>query len=400
MNRRLRILHVITRLDRGGSAENTLLTVAGLDPERFDITLAVGPTAGDPGATEAEARRRGVRFFDVPHLVRAPRPASDLRALICLRRLMRDEAWDLVHTHTSKAGILGRWAAHRQGIPGIVHTPHGHVFYGYYGKAATKVFIHLERRAAHWCHRLVALTVADRDDNLRFGVGAPSQWDVIHSGVDFSSLNNTAADAAVIRNSLGIGLQDLVVGTLGRLTAVKGQQDLVRAFDMLLRVQPDARLLVVGDGEQESALRALATDLGVMRRTVFSGWRQDVGDVLRSVDIFALPSHNEGMGKALVEAMYLGRPVVATKVGGIPELITDGVEGILVPPRDPASLATALQRLAGDAGLRESLGRRAAIKALTYGSVPMVNKLSNLYEKLAAADHQPDSGGAVAIQPF
>jgi glycosyltransferase involved in cell wall biosynthesis len=230
LNRRLRVLHIITRLDRGGSAENTLLTVAGLDLERFDITLAVGLTTGDPGPTEAKARQRGVRFVDVPHLMRSPRPTRDLRALGRLRRLMRDEAWDLVHTHTSKAGILGRWAAHRQRVPCIVHTPHGHVFYGYYGRALTKVFIHLERQAARWCHRLVALTTADRDDNLRFGVGTPSQWSIIHSGVDFCSLNNTAVDTAAIRSVLGIGAQDLVVGTLGRLTAVKGQQDLVRAF--------------------------------------------------------------------------------------------------------------------------------------------------------------------------
>jgi glycosyltransferase involved in cell wall biosynthesis len=136
-----------------------------------------------------------------------------------------------------------------------------------------------------------------------------------------------------------------------------------------------------------------------MHRTVFAVWRQDVGDVLRTVDVFALPSHNEGMGKALMEAMYLERPVVATKVRGIPELITDGVEGLLVPPRDPASLMTALQRLASEAGLRQSLGRKEAIKALTYGSDAMVERISNLYEELAAAALEPRRGSAVASQP-
>jgi glycosyltransferase involved in cell wall biosynthesis len=396
MSRRLRMLHVITRLDHGGSAENTLLTVAGLDPECYDITLAVGPTVGDPSPTEIEARRRGVRFVDMPHLVRAPQPTSDVRALRCLQRLLREEVWDLVHTHTSKAGILGRWAAHRAGVPGIVHTPHGHVFYGYYGSVVTGAFIRLERRAANWCHRLVALTAADREDHLRFGVGAPSQWDVIHSGVDFAPLSATATDRAAMRMELGIGRQDLVIGTLGRLAAVKGQQDLVRAFSVLLSVVPEARLLLVGDGEQEVALRSLASDLGVISRCVFGGWRQDVGDVLRAVDIFALPSHNEGMGKALVEAMYLGCPVVATNVGGIPELITDGVEGLLVAPRDPASLAEALQRLVADVALRQRLGSRAAVRAHAYSSQLMVEKLSTLYQELALSGYENRRAATVA----
>ena len=394
MSRRLRVLQIITRLDRGGSAENTLLTVAGLDPETFDVTVAVGPTVGEPSPTEAKARNRGVRFVHIPHLVRAPQPLHDLRAVTALRRLIRSEAWDLVHTHTSKAGFLGRWVAHRHGIPAIVHTPHGHVFYGYHGAAMTAAFVRLERRAARWCHRLVALTAADRDDHLRFGVGAPSQWVIVHSGVDFRPLDDVAAGAPAIRADLGIGTQDLVVATLGRLTSVKGHHDLVRAFADLLVAHPHARLLVVGDGEEEGALRELAVQTGVAARTVFAGWRQDVGDVLRAVDIFAMPSHNEGMGKALVEAMYLRRPVVATTVGGISELITDGVEGLLVPPSDPPRLAAALLRLAADVDLRRRLGSQATQRARAYGSEPMVRKLSNLYAQLAGT---PEPGREAAV---
>ena len=312
MNRLLRVLHIITRLDRGGSAENTLLTVAGLDPDSFDVTVAVGPTAGDPSPTEAKARNRSVRFVHIPDLVRAPRPLRDLRAILNLRRLIRSEAWDVVHTHTSKAGILGRWVAHRHGIPAIVHTSRPRVLRILRGRYDSRLrppgapggaLVSSPRRP----HR------RDRDDNLRFGVGAPSQWVIVHIGVDFQPLDDVGADAAAVRADLGIGAQDLVVATLGRLTPVKGQGDLVRAFADLLAAHPHARLLIVGDGEEEEALRQLAA------RTVFAGWRQDVGDVLRAVDIFALPSHNEGMGKALVEAMYLRCPVVATNVGGIPE---------------------------------------------------------------------------------
>ncbi len=195
------------------------------------------------------------------------------------------------------------------------------------------------------------------------------------------------------------GPGDLVVATLGRLTAVKGQVDLVRAFADLLPKSPQARLLFIGDGEQQAALRALTVKVGVAERTISAGWRRDVGDVLRAVDIFALPSHNEGMGKALVEAMYVGCPAIATNVGGIPELITDGVQGLLVPPRKPSFLATALRRLANDATLRRRLSDQAIERARMYDSHSMVQKLRSLYEELATAAPTRTSEAAVALQP-
>lgn len=257
----------------------------------------------------------------------------------------------------------------------------------------------LERRAAGWCDRLVALTAADLEDHLRFGVGSPSQWVIVHSGIDFRTLDHVAASPQAVRAELGIGPGDLVVATLGRLTAVKGQADLVRAFADLLPKSPQARLLFIGDGEQQAALRALTVKVGVAERTIFAGWRRDVGDVLRAVDIFALPSHNEGMGKALVEAMYVGCPAIATNVGGIPELITDGVQGLLVPPRKPSFLATALRRLANDATLRRRLSDQAIERARMYDSHSMVQKLCSLYEELATAAPTRTSEAAVALQP-
>lgn len=397
MSTRLRVLHVITRLDRGGSAENTLLTVAGMDPDRYDVTLAVGVTVDDPGPTAAAARARGVRFVDVPGLVRAPSPVQDLRAGLALRRLLHSEPWDLVHTHTSKAGIIGRWAAHRARVRAIVHTPHGHVFYGYYGAMVTRAFIQLERLAAGWCHRLVALTAADRQDHLRFGVGRPEQWEVVHSGVDFRPLDVTTTPAAALRQQLGLAPDDLVVGTLGRLAAVKGQADLIRAFAGLHRQRPKARLLLIGDGEEAGTLRALAQDIGVHEQIVFAGWCDNVGDMLRLLDIFVLPSHNEGMGKALVEAMYLQRPVIATRVGGVPELITDQMHGLLVEARDHEQLTAALLRLADEPALRLQLAQQGAVRARDYGSHSMVEKLCCVYEELVAPEPGTRREAAVAL---
>ncbi len=374
---RPRVLHVITRLDRGGSAENTLLSAARM--EAYAATVAVGLTQGEHSPTEALARERGVEFVAVPHLVRPIRPLQDLRALWELWRLMRQRRFDLVHTHTSKAGLLGRVAACLAGVPRLVHTAHGHVFYGYYGPVRSRLFVWLERWAAGFTDRLIALTSAEEADQLRFGVAPAAKFAVIHSGVDFAPFHRQGSGRQEVRAGLGIDPEGLVIGTLGRLTAVKGQADLVRAFALVRRQVEAAWLLLVGDGEEREALEDLARRLGVRDRVVFAGWRDEVPAVLRAMDIFAFPSLNEGMGKALVEAMYAGLPVVATRVGGVPELIHEGLDGLLVPPSQPAELAAALLRLVLDAPQRQVMGRAAAQHAGEYSVEKMIEKLAALY---------------------
>jgi glycosyltransferase involved in cell wall biosynthesis len=371
------VLHVITRLDRGGSAENTLLSAAHM--RGFAAVVAVGPTQGERSPTEALARERGVEFVEVPHLVRPISPLQDLRALWELWSLMRRRRFALVHTHTSKAGLLGRVAAYLAGVPRLVHTAHGHVFYGYYGPALSQLFVWLERWAAGFTDQLIALTSAEEADQLHFGVAPVAKFVVIHSGVDFAPFHRPGPDRLAVRQALGIPAGGLVIGTLGRLTAIKGQADLVQAFAQVRRQVEEAWLLLVGEGEEGAVLRALARQLGVEERVVFAGWRGEVPAALRAMDIFAFPSLNEGMGKALVEAMYAGLPVVATRVGGVPELIGEGTEGLLVPPREPAMLAAALLELAGDEGRRRVLGEAAAHKAQRYSVESMIEKLEALY---------------------
>lgn len=377
---RPRVLHVITRLDRGGSAENTLLCAAHL--RAYETVVAVGPTQGERSPTEALARQQGVEFVEVPQLVRPLRPVADLRALWQLWRLMRRGRYDLVHTHTSKAGLLGRVAAYLARVPCRVHTAHGHVFYGYHGPALSRLFVWLERWAAWITHRLIALTPAERADQLRFGVGSPAKFSVIHSGVDFAPFLRPPADREVTRRVLGLGLDGVVVGTLGRLTPIKGQADLLRAFALVRPQVPEAWLLVVGDGEEGLGLAALARELGVAGRVVFAGWREEVPDLLRAMDLFVLPSLNEGMGKALVEAMFVGLPVVATRVGGVPDLVGEGRSGLLVAPGQPEALAAAILELAADPRRRRDLGARAAQVAREYSVESMIEKLDRLYQSL------------------
>jgi len=387
MNVPVRVLHVITRLDPGGSAENTLLTVARLDKSRFEVHLAVGKTTGDPGPTLDEACTSGVALFEIPELVRAIAPLADWRALHSLRRIMRGNDYDIVHTHTSKAGILGRLAARLEGVPRILHTPHGHVFYGYYGAVTTQLFVWLERWAAGFTDRLIALTQADLEDHLRFGIAPRERFCVIHSGIDFSAFENgaTRRDRAAIRSNLGIDPDGIVIGSLGRLTAIKGHRVLLEAFATVRDRVADAWLLLVGDGEERIALQALARELGVEDHTVFAGWREDIAEVLSGMDVFVFPSINEGLGKALVEAMYAGVPCVATNVGGIRELIRHEQEGLLVPPASPQELTDGVFRLLDHDAERSRFAAAANKRAQAYSAESMVEQIELLYDEVV--DH-------------
>jgi len=379
--KRVRVLHVITRLDRGGSAENTLLTVAGANLERFAVALASGPTQGERSPTEARAREVG-DYIDIPDLLRAIRPLSDLRALWQLYRVMRKGRYDIVHTHTSKAGLLGRLAAYFARVPMVVHTPHGHVFYGYYGPFISGVFVRLERWAASMCDRIIALTCKGAEDHIELGVAAREKFTVIHSGIEFPEGEYVGEGREILRAEWGLGADALVIGTLGRLTAIKGQKDLIEAFSLLFDKAPNTYLLLVGDGEEREALVKFADKLGVHARVIFAGWRGDIYAVLAAMDLFALPSLNEGMGKALVEAMYVGLPCVATRVGGVPELVGDGKEGFTVPAAAPQELADALFKLTSDENLRAQCGAAGRRRASAYSADAMIRKIEILYEEI------------------
>ena len=381
-NNKLRVLHIITRLDRGGSSENTLLTVAGLDKERYVVTLASGPSTEDIGPTQVKAQHGGVVFLQVPHLRRAICPLDDMVAMMELYRLVRQGRYEVVHTHTSKGGVLGRIVARLAGVPIIVHTPHGHVFHGYYGKLVSRLFIRIERWAAGFTDRIITLTERGARDHVDYGVAPPSRFTVIHSGVEFPALDSPSRESGR-REALGIGSSDFVYGTVGRLEPIKGHSVLIEAFARVVQELSNAKLLMIGDGELRQELEGLARGLNVSPRVIFAGWREDVGELLRLMDVFVLPSHNEGMGKALVEAMHAGLPSIASNVGGIPEVVEDDKQGVLVAPGSSESLAREMIVLAQNCDKRRRLGAASSEKARRFSEVEMVTKIEELYETLA-----------------
>jgi glycosyltransferase involved in cell wall biosynthesis len=387
-----KIMHIITRLDMGGSSQNTLLTCRELVGS-YEMVLLHG-LARESGMTAAEhnrleagklaAGKRGVRFIPVGSLVRQIHPVRDVVALLILLGHIRREQPDIVHTHTSKAGILGRLAARIAGVPHIVHTPHGHVFHGHFGRSASAVFLSIERYFTRFTEKVVALTAGEKHDYVDLAVAKAQDIPVIHSGVDVGEFAGEGFDAAAKMRAVGLDPRKRHVGFVGWLLPIKGPGHLLNAMTAVWQEHPDTELVFVGKGDLESALRAQASFAGCEGRVKFLGWRDDIPEIMPLFDIFVLPSLNEGMGRVLVEAMAAGRPVVASRVGGIPDLVRDGETGLLVPPRDELKLAAIISLLLSNPDKAGRMGALGRLKCWEFSLCDMISKLDGLYRGLLA----------------
>jgi glycosyltransferase involved in cell wall biosynthesis len=381
------VVHVITRLTLGGSSENTVSTMEALERAGYAGTLALGPESET--ATVADARRRGCRVVEIGALGREIHPARDVAAVAALWRLFRRARPALVHTHTSKAGFVGRLAARLAGVPAVIHQPHGHVFYGYWGPRRTALFVALERLAARWTDTIVTLTPREAEEHLERRIGRPAQYAVVPSGVPTAALRAAAPTRAAARARLGLAADAFVIAGVGRLVAIKGFDLLVAALPAVLARVPSACLLLIGDGEARAALEARAVALGVAARLRITGALDDVTAALAAADVLAAPSRNEGMGRVLVEAMALGLPVVGAAVGGIPDVIVDGECGRLVPAEDVGALAEALSDLGVDAVLRAKLGAAAMPRAEAFSTAVAGAAMASVYDALLRARGRP-----------
>jgi glycosyltransferase involved in cell wall biosynthesis len=329
-----------------------------------------------------DARRRGVRLVDVPTLGREVGP-RDAIALMQLLGVIRRERPAIVHTHTSKAGFVGRLAARLARVPVIIHQPHGHIFYGYYGPRRTAFYVRLERLAARWTDRIVTLTERGTAEHLARRIGHRAQYCAVPSGVPTAELRAQSPGQAAARASLGLAAGAYVVGGLGRFVPVKGFDLLLAALPLVAAAIPSARLLLIGDGPERGALEALANALGVRGRLQVTGATAEIARCLAACDVLAAPSRNEGMGRALVEAMALGVPVVGAEVGGIPAVIADGECGRLVPPGDVDALADALIDVGLDLGLRAKLAAAAVTRAEAFSTRVANAAMRAIYDELA-----------------
>jgi glycosyltransferase involved in cell wall biosynthesis len=395
LHKDFKVVHIITRLDMGGSAQNTLLTALHHDSRHYNVWLIKGSTL-ESAMTKAEtklvedqletAKKQGIKIIDVPSLVRRISPINDLRALVSLFRLMRKLEPHIVHTHTSKAGILGRLAAWLARVPTIIHAPHGHVFYGHFGRLLSRIFLQVEKLLGRITHHQIALTPEESNDYLNLGVAKSNNISVIHSGVDLNCFKRSATESNPKRNELGIPSDYLVVGYVGWLIPIKGVTYLVKAMSEVVQRHPNSLLLLVGKGdekgEEETKLSKQVENLGIADNVRFLGWRPDVDEIMSCFDIFVLPSLNEGMGRVLVEAMATGLPIVASSVGGIPDLVKDGENGLLVPPANAGALEQAISDLLSDKSRRKHMGETGKKMCRPYSVEAMVEKIDNLYSRL------------------
>jgi len=378
--KRLKIAQVITRMDKGGSSDIVRDLIGRLNGD-YEIKLIYGPTQDPSQKTKdfLNTHRRDTIFL--PVLRREINFFYDILAIFMLWRIFQRERFDVVHTHTSKAGFLARLAAKFAGVKLIVYMPHGHVFYGYFGEIKTRLIVNAERFAAHCCDRILVFTNLEKNDFERLKIAPGEKIKVIAPGIDFNELNKFNKSMRIeTRQALKINDNEIAIGFVSRLEAVKGVEIFLGSALIIAGKNPDVRFVVCGDGALKARVLDAQNALG--NRLIFLGWRSDNLNIINALDILIQPSLNEAVGRNIIEAQVLSVAVVATKVGGIPEIITDGYTGLLCAP-DASEVANAAQRLIDDSRLRIALvenGRTNALRRFDFAR--MADGIEEIYRSV------------------
>lgn len=375
-SQKFKILHIITNLPVGGAQDNTLITAERMDPARFEVSL-LAAKRGDWVTRVRDMRH--VKFYQVNTLTRTADPINDLISLLKIYKIIKKNRYHLVHTHTAKAGFLGRLAAKLAGVPVIIHTYHGFPFNDFMAKPVRKFYILLERVLGLMSNCLITVSTLNwhRAHNLKL---APSKKLVtIYSGIDFSKLN-VKINLEQKKTVLEIPPDKKIVGWIGRFMEQKDPQNYLEAAVRVAATRDDLVFLMIGDGPLKSAIIDLSKKLAINSRVKYFSFRDDIHEVMQLFDIYVLSSRWEGLGRSLTEALYLARPTVATNVEGVPELVINEKTGLLVPPADPAALAKAILYLLDNPVLARAMGQKAHhLVAQNFDAGQMVKKLQELF---------------------
>jgi glycosyltransferase involved in cell wall biosynthesis len=383
----VKILRVIARLNMGGPALHVVYLTAGLRKRGYDTTLVAGTLARGEDSMAFVADGLDVQVVRIDELGREISPLRDLAATLRLAQLIRRERPQILHTHTAKAGTVGRVAAllaGRHKPPIVVHTFHGHVLRGYFGPVRSRFFRLLERWLASHTTALIAVSPQVRDDLVALGVAPRERFVVVRLGIELEErVAGERNGRAESRRYLGIPDGRFAVGWIGRMTGVKRTDDVLVSFKQLRDDGVDAVLCMVGDGPDRRQLERRAKELGLIRETLFLGYQEDVAPYYAAFDALVLPSGNEGTPVSVIEALAAGRPVVATRVGGVPDVVRDGEDGFLVEAGATDELAERLARLARDPQLRERMGSEGRARVLPrYAVDRLVDDVDRLYRSL------------------
>jgi glycosyltransferase involved in cell wall biosynthesis len=383
----MKIVHVITRLILGGAQENTLLTVEGLHHRHKDeVILITGPAEGPEGDLFTRAESQGFVVERMPELVRAIRPGSDAAAYRALRKSIRRYGAEVVHTHSSKAGIIGRAAAWQEMTPAIVHTIHGMPFGRFEKRHKNFLYITLEKWAAKRCHAIVSVADAMTEQALAAGVGRPDQFLTVYSGMDVDAFLNPARTRQDVRAELGLKPEDVAFATVARLFELKGHDDILAIAPDVLKVNPNVRFVFIGDGILRDRFKADAERLGIAHAVIFTGLVPParIPELINAVDAVVHPSLREGLARVLPQSLIVGRPVVSYDIDGAKEVVLPST-GHLLKPQDLPSLKDAILDLADHPQKRIAMGAEGRRRfARQFRAETMTDELKGLYERLLA----------------
>ena len=383
--RRIKIIRIIARLNVGGPAIHTILLTEGLNDSRFESILVSGSVdAGEKEMTYL-ADEKGVKPVVIPELARRIDLCRDLVAFFKILCLLKRERPDIVHTHTAKAGTLGRTAAIFTGVPVRIHTFHGHIFENYFGGLQVAAFLFIERVLAAFSRYIVVVSDAQKQEiSKKYRIAGEWKIRVIPLGLELDKFSSIGSRTGKFRGELGVGESCILIGIIGRLVPVKDHEMFLDAFGKLsgLAGGIDIRCAVIGDGDERPSLERRARELGIGDKVIFCGWKEEMADVYADLDIVALTSRNEGTPVVLIEALASGMPVVSTDVGGVKDVVEDGMNGYLVASGDVPGFAKYLLELAKDPEKRREFGRNGRRKVLRkYSKERLIEDIKALYEE-------------------
>jgi glycosyltransferase involved in cell wall biosynthesis len=402
---RPKIVRAIARLNIGGPARHAVILHDGLPASGFDSLLVHGTTSPDEGSFEDLLTERSGRSVRIPGLGRRVHLWSDLVAFWGFVRVLFQEKPDIVHTHTAKAGALGRIATvvfnatrSRARRALIIHTYHGNVLSGYFGRVANTLMRLIERTLASWTDCVITISERQREEIVdRFRIVTRERVAVIPLGLELHDLLARQSPDRSLRQTLGWTDEHVVVGYVGRFVPIKDVDTMLSGFARFASREPRGRLLLVGDGELRTSLEAQVRSLGLDEVTRFVGWQRDLIQVYGAMDVAGLTSRNEGTPVSVIEALAAGVPVVATAVGGVPDVIRDGETGVLIPPRDPAAFGSALERVVCDADLQQRMrvqGRNEVERK--FGQQRLVSDVAALYKRLLDSRQSPRASNSTS----
>lgn len=381
----MRIAHIITRLILGGAQENTLLTCEGLLRAGDDVLLITGPPLGPEGSLLDRARANHVPLSIVPSLRRAIHPWRDVASYRALKHILREFQPDVVHTHSAKAGILGRAAAWKLKVPAVVHGVHGAPFYPYQNPLVREFYRACERWAARRCHAFISVADAMTDLMVNAGVAPREKFVTIYSGMETEPFLRANEHRARVRNELGYSDEHVVVGKIARLFHLKGHEDIIASARQVAARHPLVRFLFVGDGILRTDLERQIRAAGLSDYFRFTGLvpPNRIPELIGAMDIVVHASLREGLARVLPQGLIAGKPVVSYDIDGAREVVLPGKTGYLLRPRDVDGLAAALDELIADPALRRRLGEEGRrLFADVFRHEKMTEQTRGLYQRL------------------